>query len=135
MASNNRQAEETRIRRALETNSFDLVALEKYLEQNHYIPDTVDEQAAGIAVFELREIFDRTVSAFRPGSLHANVNNIFVASDSAVSDVEVQESESVKYDAVKDLILMLAARKVQASAAHTQQGSGGSHAVVKQERA
>ena len=61
MISSQRQAQETRTRRALEINSFDLIALEEYLEQNDYIPDTVDEQAARASVYELCSVFHRTV--------------------------------------------------------------------------
>ena len=135
MAPNERHAEETRIRRVLEINSFDLVALEKYLESIDYIPESADEQAARNSVYELRQVFDRAVPEFRPVSLHEDVRNIFVASDSALTDNKVRESESVKYDAVKDLILMLAVRKAQASAAQEQQGGRGSDAVVKEEGA
>jgi hypothetical protein len=129
MASKDRQAEETRIRRALEINSFDLTTLEHHLMENDCIPDSSDEQAARDAAFRFRKNY--TVNTFPVGS---NLRNgLFAASENAFeldSDACVRESESVKYDAV-----MLAVRKAQTSAAQQQKDSRGSYAVVKQERA
>ena len=64
MASNNRQAEETRIRRALEINSFDLTTLEHHLMERGYIPDSSDEQAARDAALRFRK--DYNVNTFPP---------------------------------------------------------------------
>ena len=123
MASNDRQAEETRIRRILVINSFDLHTLEDYLTENGYLPDSSDEQAARDAVYKLRKDF--TVDTSLPSSLC----NIFLfrpsveAFDLASDDAIVKEAESVRYDAVKDFIHMLAVRKAQTSATQQQQGS------------
>jgi hypothetical protein len=134
MASKDRQAEETRIRRALEINSFDLTTLKHHLMENDCIPDSSDEQAARDAAFRFRKNY--TVNTSPVG---ANLRNgLFAASENAFeldSDACVRESESVKYDAVRDFILMLAVRKAQTSAAQQQKDSRGSYAVVKQERA
>lgn len=133
MASNNRQAEETRIRRILEITSFELSFLEHRLKEQGYIPDSSDEQAASDAAFRFRKDFN-------PGKLFipASLRSLFKASGDAfnlVSDAIVKEAESVKYDAVKDFIHMLAVRKAQTSVTQQQQGSRDSDVTIKEEDA
>lgn len=133
MASNDRQAEETRIRRILEINSFDLTILEHLLAEKGYIPDSSDEQAASDAVFRFCKDFN-----FEKLFIPASLRSLFKASGDAfnlVSDAIVKEAESVKYDAVKDFIHMLAARKAQTSATQQQQGARDSDVAVKEEGA
>lgn len=133
MESNNSQAKETRIRRILEINSFDLHKLEHHLTDYGYIPDSSDEQAARDAVFRFRNDFN--VNTF---SLGSKLRNLFEPSGEAfdlVSDATDREAESVKYDAVRDFIHMLAVRKAQTSATQQQQGSRDSDAAVKKEGA
>jgi hypothetical protein len=129
MASNDRQVEETRIRRALDVTSFDLYALEQWLVEQGHVPDSTDEEAARDAVFKLRKLFQR--NTFHVASA---LNDIFAASDDVPSwnVTAVRESESVKYDAVRDFILMIAARKAQALATQEQRASD---ATVKEGRA
>lgn len=57
MASKERQAEETRIRRILGITSFDLANLENYLVQNGHVPDSTDEQAVRDAVLAFRGLY------------------------------------------------------------------------------
>lgn len=124
MACNDREAEETRIRRALVINSFDLAALEKYLEQAGYIPNSADEQAVRDSVFQLRQDYQKCTPTFeRPhGSLHV-IFEPFLEVEQERKRTSTQreaarfEAESIKYDAVRDLIRMLAARNAQASTA------------------
>ena len=132
MASNDRQAEETRIRRILEINSFELCMLEQYLTGGGYIPNSSDEQAARDAVLRFRKDF--YVNMPPPSSLR----NLFHASGDAFdldSDATVKEAESVKYDAVRDFIHMLAVRKAQTSATQQQQASRDSDVTIKEEGA
>ena len=132
MASNDRQAEETRIRSILEINSFELSFLEHRLKEQGCIPDSSDEQAVWDAAFKFCKDFN--VNEYPPGVLHS----LFHASGDAFdldSDATVKEAESVKYDAVRDFIHMLAVRKAQNSALQQQQGSRDSDAAVKEEGA
>lgn len=133
MESNNRQAEETRIRRILEINSFDLYTLEHHLMEKGYILDSGDEQAARDAVFRFRKHYN--VNTFPLGPV---LSNLFTASDKSFdleTDADIRESESAKYDAVRDFVLMLTVRKAQTSAVQQQQGSRGSDAAVRGEGA
>jgi DNA-binding protein H-NS len=59
IASAERQAEETRIRRILQLNSYQLVTLERYLLQEGHIPDSADEEAARDATYKIYE-FSKT---------------------------------------------------------------------------
>jgi len=124
-----RRAEEVRIRKALELNSFDLTALERYLEQGGYVPNSTDDQALRDCVFSFRNLFNHG-SPFPPNTPHPSLHSIFKCAPDATHSTDVRESESAKYDTVRDLIRMLAMRKAQ-----QQQGSGGADATVKQERA
>ena len=129
MASKERQAQETRIRTALEINSHGLAILERYLVAEGHVPNTTDEQAARDAVFNLHELFSRTI--FPQGS---PLSDLFVASREGTNPhraFEKRESESANYDAVRDLILMLAVRKAQVAKAQNQ----GAETVVKEEGA
>jgi len=121
MASKDHQAEETRIRRVLQINSYNFEAFERYLLEQGHVPASTDEQATKDAVFNLRKLFDGNVSVFPSESPHRCIAHIFMAGDDAVTDAQVCESESAKYDAVKNLISMLAARKSQASVVQKQQ--------------
>jgi len=129
MESRHRQAEETRIRRALDINSFDLATLEHALMEKGYVPDSTDEQAARDAVFRLRKGYK--IIGWGPSHpLGPDLANLFTA---RLHDANKVESESVKYEAVRDLIRKLAIRKAHTSA--SQEGSRGSDAAVKEEGA
>lgn len=129
MESKDRQVEETRIRRALDINSFDLATLEHALMEKGYVPDSTDEQAARDAVFRLRKGY--TIIGWTAAHpLGPELANLFTA---RLHDANKVESKSVKYEAVRDLIRMLAIRKAQASA--SQEGSRDSDTAVKEEGA
>jgi hypothetical protein len=144
MASNDREAEETRIRRALVINSFDLAVLEKYLEQAGHVPDSADEEAVRESVSKLRQLYLHSMPTFERPNL--GLHRIFelpppeMEPDKKRTLAEREaarfEAESVKYDAVRDLIRMLAMRKAQASEAQQQQQQEedqGAQTVVKEE--
>jgi hypothetical protein len=129
MASVVRQAEETRIRRILEINSYDLATLELYLEQQGLVPDSTDEQAARDAVFEFRGTPSH-ISVFG-----IPVHSFFSASRAVNGSETKREFESAKYEAVRDLISMLAACKAQALVPHQGQENHGADTTVKPEEA
>jgi len=129
MESRHRQAEETRIRRALDINSFDLATLEHALMEKGYVPDSTDEQAARDAVFRLRKGY-KIIGWTASYPLGPELASLFTA---RLHDANRVETESVKYEAVRDLIRMLAIRKAQASV--SQEDSRGSDAEVKEEGA
>lgn len=142
MASKERQAEETRIRRILGITSFDLANLENYLAQNGHVPDSTDEQAVRDAVLAFRGLY--VTSPPRLQAPLGFLDSIFAASVDpdqvtgmtyAQREVVYRESESKKYDAVRDLIRMFVVRKAQASTAQQQQETQGLDAVVKEEGA
>jgi hypothetical protein len=129
MASERRQAQ-TRIRRTLQINSYDLSAFEHYLIQEGFVPDSTNEQAASDTVFRLRKLCDQ------PGHIYPlnggkSLGDLFSAASGTGYGAAARESESIKYDAIEDLILMLAVRKAQNSATQEQQSSRGSDAAVK----
>jgi hypothetical protein len=122
-----RRAEEVRIRKALGLNSFDLTALERYLDQEGYVPDSTNEQALRDSVFKFRNLFNKG-SPFALSTPHPSLHDIFKPGPEAT---DIREAESAKYDTVKDLIRMLAVRKAQASATEEKRDSD---AAVKEGR-
>jgi hypothetical protein len=120
-----RRAEETRIRRALGLSSFTLASLERYLLQKGHIPDTADEQAARDAAFKLYH------TAWDDVQCGAPIWQLFETDDMAD---DILESASVKYDAVVDLIHMVATWKAKATTArHEREGNGPGTAVKLEE--
>lgn len=122
------RAQEMHIRKALGLNSFDLAALERYLMQEGHVPNSTDDQALRDSVFNFRSLFNRG-SPFSLNTPHPSLHDIFKPGPDAT---DVPESESAKYDTVRDLIRLLAVRKAQASATQEQQGWD---AAAKDERA
>jgi len=61
------------------------------------------------------------------------MRELFSASSCARNDTEIRESESVKYDAFMDLILMLGVLKADVSTNHQQQDSRGLVVVGEEE--
>lgn len=116
-----------RIRKALGLNSFDLTALERYLDQEGYVPDSTNEQALRDSVFKFRKLFNKG-SPFALSTPHPSLRDIFKPGPEAT---DIREAESAKYDTVKDLIRMLAVRKAQASATEEKRDSD---AAVKEGR-
>lgn len=139
-----RQAEETRLRRALCITSFALANLENYLLQNGHVPDFANEQAIRDAVLKFRGFYNSSPRFDFPfGDLNF-LNSIFDASrdagqcldpTSTERQAEKHESESIKYDAVKDLFRMIAVRKAQVAVAQQQHETQASGAAVKEEGA
>lgn len=133
MASKERRAEETRIRRALEINSFELSTLERWLVKEGYVPDSADEDAARDAVFELRKIFQHKADTIFPS--RSCLRSIFNSGFGVTGLLEVRESESVKYNAVMDFIHMIAVRKVKASNTRQQHEDQHAEAAAKEDSA
>ena len=116
MDSNERQAEEDRIRRILEIDAFTLSIFEHWLLQEGFIPDSTDEQAAREAVFKLRILLDRRErSDDSPLEFVANLFNASARSLNTRNHAVIRDDKSTKYEAVRDLIHMIAVRKAQAS--------------------
>ena len=61
------------------------------------------------------------------------MRELFSASSCARNDTEIRESESVKYDAFMDLILMLGVLMADVSTNHQQQDSRGLVVVGEEE--
>jgi hypothetical protein len=120
IASGGRQAQ-ARIRRDLEVNSYDLAALERYLIRKGHIPESTNEQASRDAVFKLRKLCDQDLHACPLNAPGKSMRELFSASSGARNDTGIQESESAKYDAFMDLVLMLAVRKAETLATQHQQ--------------
>ena len=132
MASEGRQAQ-ARIRRDLEINSYDLVSLERYLIRKGHVPESTDEQASQDAVFKLRKLCDQDLHAYPLNAPSKSMRELFSASSCARNDTEIRESESVKYDAFMDLILMLGVLMADVSTNHQQQDSRGLVVVGEEE--
>jgi hypothetical protein len=110
------QEEETRIRRILGKSSFGLATLERYLFDEGHVPDSAEEEAAREAVCKLRE---RYILA---KALNTPMQGLFESSSlGAITPAEKLEADSVKYDAVRDLIHMVAIRKAQALTAQREE--------------
>jgi hypothetical protein len=108
--------EETRIRRILGKSSFGLATLERYLFDEGHIPNSDEEEAAREAVYKLRE---RYIPA---KALNTPMQSLFESTSlDLTSPAEKLEADSVKYDAVRDLIHMVAMRKAQAWTAQREQ--------------
>jgi len=119
MAQADDRTESARIRTILEITAFDLANLEYILIDNGYIPDSTEEHRIRDATYyyykastsqpHLFHISQGCYNIFEPypygGVPHYNPNNV------AAAMADKNERESVKYDAVMDLIRMLATWK------------------------
>jgi hypothetical protein len=132
MASAERQAEETRIRRILQLNSYQLVTLERYLLQEGHIPDSADEEAARDATYKIYEFSKTPAVKYTP--IHClfdpNWPEFITHAGSGKREIE-----SAKYDALRDLIILVATRKAKALTAQREQEARGADVAVKSEEA
>jgi hypothetical protein len=124
MASAERHAEETRIRRILGINSYHLDALENCLTHEGHVPDSDDEQAVRDAACEFCKAYNNS-----PVAGH------FEPSEDVKDEIEERESESVRYEPVRDLISMLATCKAKALAARQGQEGHSEGAAAKSKEA
>jgi hypothetical protein len=130
MTPANTQAEEARIRTTLEINSFDLATLENYLISDAYIPASIDEEAIRKAIYRLYERyldeaphFARNpclTDLFNPDPYGETILENGSCNTKSAREAHKHERESVKYDAVKDLIRIIATRKIQ-TAEHAEE--------------
>lgn len=125
MAHADISTENIRIRTILQITAFDLATLEHNLMHNAFIPDSLDKQEVRDATYRFYKasISHPTHSYVRKG--HFNVfdpypygekphhdTNMPLSAQLAASVADRNERVSLKYDAVMDLIRMLAGRKV-----------------------
>jgi hypothetical protein len=110
----------------LEINSFELSTLERCLSKQGYIPDSADCQAARDAAYKIHEFY----TSGTPYELQNSPLFLLLAPSVLVKNK--LESASAKYDALTDLIHMVATREAKALAG---QASQGADAAVKSEEA
>jgi Fe-S cluster assembly iron-binding protein IscA len=130
MTPANTQDEEAHIRNTLEINSFDLATLENYLISNAYIPASSDDDAIKKAMYRLYERYLDEAPHFARNPRLADLFNPYPYGDVPVDDAlgntstareaHKHKRESAKYDAVKDLIRIIATRKIQ-TAEHAEE--------------
>jgi hypothetical protein len=143
MTPANTQDEEAHIRNTLEINSFDLATLENYLISNAYIPASSDEDATKKAMYCLYERYLDEAPRFSRNPRLEGLFNPYPYDDAPVDDAlgntrsareaQKHELESAKYNAVKDLIRIVATRNTQTSrtaeeALQAEQGKTGTAA-------
>jgi hypothetical protein len=119
----NAQDEEARIRTTLEINSFDLATLEKCLIENAYIPPSSEEDAVKEVMYRFYERYIDQAPQFPRTPRLEDLFNPYPYGDAPVDDAlgntksvreaHKHERESAKYDAVRDLIRIIATRKIQ----------------------
>jgi hypothetical protein len=119
----NAQDEEARIRTTLEINSFDLATLEKCLIENAYIPPSSEKDAVKEVMYRFYERYIDQAPQFPRTPRLEDLFNPYPYGDAPVDDAlgntksvreaHKHERESAKYDAVRDLIRIIATRKIQ----------------------
>jgi hypothetical protein len=119
----NAQDEEARIRTTLEINSFDLATLEKCLIENAYIPPSSEEDAVKEVMYRFYERYIDQAPQFPRTPRLEDLFNPYPYGDAPVDDAlgntksvreaHKHERESAKYNAVRDLIRIIATRKIQ----------------------
>jgi hypothetical protein len=113
-----------RIRTILQITAFDLATLEYNLMRYAYVPDSLDEQKIRDATYRFYKasishtshsyVSRRCFNIFDPypyGEKPKHDTNILLSAQLAAAVADRNERVSIKYDAVMDLIRMLAARK------------------------
>ena len=122
--------ENIRIRTILQITALDLATLEYDLMHDAYIPDSVEEQRIKDAAYRFYKASTSHPSHSYASRRHFNVfdpypygekphhdANMPLSAQLAVAVADRNERISIKYDAVTDLIRMLAARKARQSMA------------------
>jgi hypothetical protein len=125
MAHADIHTENTRIRTILQITAFDLATLEYNLIHNAFIPNSLDEQKIRDATYRFYKastshpsypyVSNRHFNVFDPypyGEQPKHDTNIPLNAQLAAAVADRNERVSIKYDAVMDLIRMLATRKV-----------------------
>ena len=136
MDSNEHQAEEDRIRRILEIDASTLAIFDHWLLQEGFILGSTDEQAAREAVFKLHILLDRRDRSLdSPLEFVANLFNASARSLNTRNHAVIRDDKSAKYEAVRDLIHMIAVRKAQASMEQELQADNDTEAAGDAEQA
>lgn len=125
MAHADVHTENIRIRTILQITAFDLATLEYNLMHNAFIPNSLDEQKIRDATYRFYKASTSHVAHSYAHKGHSNVFDPYPYGEKPQHDTSVplstqlaaavadrNERVSIKYDAVMDLIRMLAARKV-----------------------
>jgi hypothetical protein len=125
MAHADIHTDSTRIRTILQITAVDLATLENNLMRHAYIPDSLDEQQIRDATYRFYNAATSQASHFYLSGRYFNIfdpypygekpkhdTNIPLSAQLAAAVADRNERVSMKYDAVMDLIRMLAARKV-----------------------
>lgn len=125
MAHADIHTENIRIRTILQITAFDLATLENNLMYNAFIPNSLDEQRIRDATYQFYKastshssypyVSNRHFNVFDPypyGEQPKHDTNIPLNAQLAAAVADRNERVSIKYDAVMDLIRMLATRKV-----------------------
>jgi hypothetical protein len=120
------RAESARIRTILEISAFDLATLEYHLIYHAYVPNSTGEQQIRDATYRFYKASHSDTSQFHISSGRSNIFDPYPYGEppqhepkessgthAAAAMADRNERESVKYDAVTDLIRMLAERKIR----------------------
>lgn len=126
MAHADTRAESARIRTILEISAFDLATLEYQLTHHAYIPNSTDEQQIRDETYRFYKDSHSDKFQFQNSSGRDDIFNPYPygkppqhepnkssRAHAAAAWADRNERESVKYNAVTDLIRMLATRKVR----------------------
>lgn len=136
ITSTDSQDEVVRVRTTLEINSFDLATLEQYLIQDAYIPVSpvsIEEDDIKNATYRLYERYLDEAPDFPNNSRLAELFDPYPHDDTpvyegfngtkAAQEDDKHERELAKFNAVKDLIRILATRNIQATKAAEEEAS------------
>lgn len=131
MAHADIHTENIRIRTILQITAFDLATLEHDLMHNAFVPDSLDEEQIRYATYRFYKastshpsynyVFRRHFNVFDPypyGEEPHHDTDMSLNAQLAAAVADRNERISIKYDAVMDLIRMLAVRKARQSMAH-----------------
>jgi hypothetical protein len=126
MAHVNDHTESARIRTILKISAFYLATLEHELIRNAYVPESTNEQEIRDATYRLYTASTSQTARFYVSEGRSNIFDPypyggmphhklreFSGAQTAAAMADRNERESVKYDAVTDLIRMLATRKLR----------------------
>lgn len=123
--------ENIRIRTILQITAFDLASLEHNLMHNAFMPNSLDEQQIRDATYRFYKASTSHPAHSYVSEGHSNVfdpypygekphhdTNISLSAQLAAAVADRNERISIKYDAVMDLIRMLAVRKTRQNMTH-----------------
>ena len=143
MAHADIHTENIRLRTILQITAFELATLEYNLMHNAFIPNSLDEQKIRDATYRFYKASTSHPAHSYAHKSHFNVFDPYPYGEKPQHDTSVplsaqlaaavadrNERVSIKYDAVMDLIRMLAARKAHQSNAATAEVKVGQNTVT-----